>query len=403
MPEGVGSCCRAAQPSPAVLFLHGARLAAMQEARAFCLGSPICPGALPREAPASPTASFPCLALASFRLCLSAIHLRMSQDVTYADLRFAGAPREGRCRARREGSVRSRRPPQCPGETVRCSRLIARLLFPMAGGVELSYDNFLMASSPLGKAPPSGPKGPNRLSWLVVLGLASAALLLLATAAGLGLLYQQVSQQLRETPPACAAGNGTLARRRADAEPEPEPEGDAEGDGALRLRLRRTQEALAAQQKATRELEEALNATRAQPCSAWCPEQWVLLRRKCLFFARERKTWEESKRACEEVAARLLITQSWEPVELPGALQTVEFWIGLKELHLGGPRTRTRTHTWTWVDGTHAEGAEIEYVMQTTSLLCVVLKQGNLSGNPCSFLFPYICEKAASAPTSGGH
>ncbi|XP_069024737.1 CD209 antigen-like protein C [Embiotoca jacksoni] len=77
----------------------------------------------------------------------------------------------------------------------------------------------------------------------------------------------------------------------------------------------------------------------------WCPEGWTRFGCSCYFKFTERKTWDESRKECQERGADLVIINNKEEQEFVRGLNWKgDSWIGLK-------RTKHIGRTWTWVDG----------------------------------------------------
>ncbi|XP_025051458.1 CD209 antigen-like [Alligator sinensis] len=111
---------------------------------------------------------------------------------------------------------------------------------------------------------------------------------------------------------------------------------------------------LAWAQEQARSLQQQLNKssgskTNAQICqvTGCCPETWVLHSGKCLFLSKQKKTWHESKEACEWESSRLLVIRDWDNTTMPSFLANTNalYWIGLWQ-------DPDREGRWTWIDGT---------------------------------------------------
>ncbi|KAL8204140.1 UNVERIFIED_CONTAM: hypothetical protein K2H54_068331 [Gekko kuhli] len=240
----------------------------------------------------------------------------MSQGITYADLRFTRPPLENSPRSLQEGATSA---------------------LPGSGDGDLTYENIHTVKPQGEKAPDSSkqPEGPRKPVWPVALGLLGASLLLLATTLGFGVRYRQVSRRLGEASEASAAESRRLARsldarerglrqlrgRLEEAEAELNRSRAALRESgrllnSTRGRLREQEARLAAATRQRLEAEEALNATRAEACDGWCPEEWLLYRGRCLFFSTQAKAWTQSETDCEWKAAQLLITQPGVPLAI---------------------------------------------------------------------------------------
>ncbi|KYO30123.1 hypothetical protein Y1Q_0012384 [Alligator mississippiensis] len=118
--------------------------------------------------------------------------------------------------------------------------------------------------------------------------------------------------------------------------------------------LQETKVQLGQMQEQAWDLQQQLNKTESALASAWpcqvtdcCPETWVLHRGKCLFLSKEKKTWKDSKKWCEQESAQLLILWDWDKMKMPSFLTTMDtlYWIGLR-------RDWKTMGRWTWIDGT---------------------------------------------------
>ncbi|XP_033020580.1 B-cell differentiation antigen CD72-like [Lacerta agilis] len=127
----------------------------------------------------------------------------MSQDVTYADLRFVRAPPE---KSQEKGTQSQldqiRMPPSVPHP-------LSPLPDPSEG--ELTYENIQgpPCQEERTPTPTEGTKESDRRTWYAILALLAACLFLLSTAIGLGVRYWQVLQQLQQAN----EGGSTLERR----------------------------------------------------------------------------------------------------------------------------------------------------------------------------------------------
>ncbi|XP_059579545.1 B-cell differentiation antigen CD72 [Alligator mississippiensis] len=122
-------------------------------------------------------------------------------------------------------------------------------------------------------------------------------------------------------------------------------------------------------------------------CADCCPETWVLHRGKCLFLSKEKKTWKDSKKWCEQESAQLLILWDWDKMKMPSFLTTMDtlYWIGLR-------RDWKTMGRWTWIDGTeYSDGwTPITYASYGA------IKGGSIRSELAWMEdeLPWICEKA---------
>ncbi|XP_069024738.1 CD209 antigen-like protein D [Embiotoca jacksoni] len=93
------------------------------------------------------------------------------------------------------------------------------------------------------------------------------------------------------------------------------------------------------------ELQEEVKKLKDEIKGKWCPEGWTRFGCSCYFKFTERKTWNESRKECQERGADLVIINNKEEQEFVRALNWKgASWIGLQ-------RTKHIGRTWTWVDG----------------------------------------------------
>ncbi|KAM9391026.1 uncharacterized protein ACWYII_034198 isoform 1-T1 [Salvelinus alpinus] len=123
-----------------------------------------------------------------------------------------------------------------------------------------------------------------------------------------------------------------------------------------------------------------------------CPEGWQKFNSSWYFLFTEAKTWEESRQACLERGADLVIINSDEEREFLFKLNT-SVWIGLTDSVTEG--------TWKWVDGTPLTTPRYWESGQPGGDVgenCVWFSysssdQGTWHDYPCSSLSYWVCEK----------
>ncbi|XP_071356006.1 CD209 antigen-like protein C [Trachinotus anak] len=80
----------------------------------------------------------------------------------------------------------------------------------------------------------------------------------------------------------------------------------------------------------------------------WCPGGWRRFRCSCYFKSIEKKTWDQSRRECQNRGAELVIINSKEEQEFVTELnENGESWIGLRRKW----NNQGYTREWEWVDG----------------------------------------------------
>ncbi|XP_025072741.1 asialoglycoprotein receptor 1-like [Alligator sinensis] len=164
--------------------------------------------------------------------------------------------------------------------------------------------------------------------------------------------------------------------------------------------LAQTQAELVHMQEQARDLQEQLSTSEsarasAQPChfTDCCPETWVLHRGKCLFLSKEKKTWLESKQACEQESSWLLVPSDWDHTTMPSFLAHMDtlYWIGLQWRW----DLKTQSDHWQWLDGSpykwHGSAKAHGYFG--------TIKGGRIErGGHAADKHRWICEKPAVCP-----
>ncbi|XP_033020582.1 B-cell differentiation antigen CD72-like, partial [Lacerta agilis] len=270
---------------------------------------------------------------------------------------------------------------------------------------------------------PEDARESDRWTWYAILALLATCLFLLATAIGLGVRYGQVSQQLQRESQNHATQSNLLAQRVSTLEGglsrSQELLREAERD--LRFTRKaleeswkdgnRTQRQLGDQvrqadqnlthlKQEKEQVERALGQATSCQQMGCCLQGWKIFRWKCLWVSpsSERKSWRNSKEACQARSSHLLILKPWSARELwDGVIakdeetqQPNEYWIGLQETWA----EKKQDWVFTWVDDTPYEGSEI--FNQKAYFLFGTLKSGIISVDKKETPHPYICEKAAS-------
>ncbi|XP_019373567.1 PREDICTED: B-cell differentiation antigen CD72 [Gavialis gangeticus] len=325
----------------------------------------------------------------------------MGESVTYADLRFSKAPPGRSVNPWAQGTA-----PPAPGE---------------ADG---SYENLHLDA--VGKGPARhGAQQWREPRWStrpLLLGLLAACLALLVTTIALGVCYWQERQQLQQASHAHTAERNGLWQQVGTQEQRLEQAGAAlvqaqeemartraelaqawqEGNRSRKelhhrdTELQETRVQLDQMQKQAWDLRQQLNKTEsalasARPCQVTdcCPETWVLHRGKCLFLSKEKKTWQDSRKACEKKDSQLLILHNWDQMKMPSFLTATDasYWIGLMR--------DWEKHQWTWIDGT--EYSDVWKLVPYAAY--GVFKGGSIKVPEWrENKFPWICEKKASRP-----
>ncbi|XP_028641317.1 CD209 antigen-like protein C, partial [Grammomys surdaster] len=76
-----------------------------------------------------------------------------------------------------------------------------------------------------------------------------------------------------------------------------------------------------------------------------CPWEWTFFHRKCYYFSKSQRNWNDSITACQEVEAHLVIVESDEEQTFLSVISKDKgsAWMGLSDLKREGK--------WQWVDG----------------------------------------------------
>ncbi|XP_039907917.1 CD209 antigen-like isoform X2 [Simochromis diagramma] len=92
------------------------------------------------------------------------------------------------------------------------------------------------------------------------------------------------------------------------------------------------------------QLQEEVKKLKEKIEEKWCPEEWTRLGTKFYFKYTEKKTWSESRRACQDKGADLVIINSKEEQKFISNFRGFS-WIGLRAKWTSGG------YEWEWVDG----------------------------------------------------
>ncbi|KAF3816340.1 hypothetical protein GH733_014513, partial [Mirounga leonina] len=73
-------------------------------------------------------------------------------------------------------------------------------------------------------------------------------------------------------------------------------------------------------------------------------ENWYCCGKSCYYFSKEEKTWERSKKSCEDLSSSLIKIDNKEEQNIIQSKIKYNYWIGLH-------KTEARP-SWKWLDGT---------------------------------------------------
>ncbi|XP_043974287.1 natural killer cells antigen CD94-like [Gambusia affinis] len=133
-----------------------------------------------------------------------------------------------------------------------------------------------------------------------------------------------------------------------------------------------------------------------------CPDDWILYKDKCyLFYDKPApwKTWEESRRFCQDRRADLVLISDLEEQEFVNKhikyyySENHGYWIGLQQVN----------NTWTWVTGpVDTLGFWMKHTVTTPGPKALVIPRQNPSESwkkaKNGFLNKFICERDSRHP-----
>ncbi|KAM4677698.1 asialoglycoprotein receptor 1-like [Discoglossus pictus] len=128
-----------------------------------------------------------------------------------------------------------------------------------------------------------------------------------------------------------------------------------------------------------------------------CPEDWTPFSLSCYYFSKLGKSWEDSKKLCEDQKSHLVVINSNEEQVYVEQIASRQFaWIGLTDVD----------GQWKWLDGTNYDSTPKNWIVGQPDEYyghglgggedCAHLHySGEWNDDHCSRRYRYICEKNA--------
>ncbi|KAM9488394.1 natural killer cells antigen CD94-like isoform 2-T4 [Clarias gariepinus] len=121
-----------------------------------------------------------------------------------------------------------------------------------------------------------------------------------------------------------------------------------------------------------------------------CPKDWVRVNNSCYFLAKERLSWQESRKSCQKQGGDLAVIDNESEQRLLSRIRGLLYWIGLQY---------SENKQWMWVNNnalTKNYWAQDQPVLDPQGT-CTMLKgqmpyTNNWHSNPCTATAHYICQ-----------
>ncbi|XP_045868917.1 C-type lectin domain family 9 member A-like isoform X2 [Meles meles] len=117
--------------------------------------------------------------------------------------------------------------------------------------------------------------------------------------------------------------------------------------------------------------------------------KWHCCGKSCYYFSKEEKTWEESKKSCEDLSSSLIKIDNKAEQNFIQSKISYNYWTGLHKIGAN--------HPWKWLDGTPLSQM-VNFQQSLRDAKCGHLKPSTLSTIDCQKPFHYICEKMFTGP-----
>ncbi|XP_059043503.1 C-type lectin domain family 2 member F-like [Mustela lutreola] len=116
---------------------------------------------------------------------------------------------------------------------------------------------------------------------------------------------------------------------------------------------------------------------------------WLCCGKSCYYFSEEEKSWDESKKSCEDMNSSLMKIDNKAEQNFIQSKIRYNYWIGLYKVR--------DKHPWKWLDGTPLSQT-VHFQQSKEDVKCGHLKPSTLSTADCQKPFRYICEKLFTGP-----
>eukprot|EP00073_Rattus_norvegicus_P051582 XP_017453966.1 PREDICTED: CD209 antigen-like protein E isoform X1 [Rattus norvegicus] len=129
-----------------------------------------------------------------------------------------------------------------------------------------------------------------------------------------------------------------------------------------------------------------------------CPWEWTFFHRRCYYFSKSQRNWNDSVAACQEVDAQLVTVESDEEQTFLGVLlKNKSAWMGLSDLK--------QESTWQWVDGSPLSDSFRKYWKKgepnnLRNQDCVEYTFEGWNDNKCDNKKFWICKKLETSCSS---
>ncbi|XP_054974436.1 natural killer cells antigen CD94-like [Sorex araneus] len=142
--------------------------------------------------------------------------------------------------------------------------------------------------------------------------------------------------------------------------------------------------------KVTNEKSHTLSQTiKEKDCDVY-QGKWSCCGKNCYYFSKEEKTWNESRKSCQDLESNLIKIDDQEEQLFIQSKIKYSYWVGLHKKGTNSP--------WMWTDGT---GPSWKLTFQATTFeseeKCGRLKSINIVDAVCTKEFHFICERNLSS------
>lgn len=127
-----------------------------------------------------------------------------------------------------------------------------------------------------------------------------------------------------------------------------------------------------------------------------CPWEWTFFHRKCYYFSKSTRNWNDSVTACQEVGAQLVVVENDEEKTFLSAISKDKgsAWMGLSD-----PK---REGMWQWVDGSSLSDSFKKYQKKKENdkgegEVCAEVTGDFWTTDKCELEKFWICEKSEAS------